>query len=100
MIMGGDKMCYGFHSHSFKGETTFNFGHDHGYSGNTTYNYDTPGHIHYASGITTYDNRHSHYYCFMTGPEIEVNGGHIHYYEAIAQLSNGHIHYIYGYTSL
>lgn len=58
-------------------------------------------HVHPFSGVTSYDEGHSHQYAGVTGPAIQVPGGrHVHYFEGFTTLNgiSPHTHHYRGNT--
>lgn len=93
-------MQQGMHSHGYRGMTTYSYGHKHDYFGATSLDPDTPGHIHYMWGKTSYNDGHIHYYAVPTGPSVKVKDGHTHHYCGATTLNDGHVHYYGGVTSI
>lgn len=91
-----------YHVHSYETRTSCADGHTHclsGITGNTI-----PGggsHVHYYSGVTTFNKGHVHYYAGVSGPAIYLpGGGHTHSYCGTTTFDNGHAHLLRGKTSL
>jgi len=68
--------------------------------GRTSLAPDSPGHIHYIEGITTFNDGHMHMYRTSTSVGFPAPaGGHYHVFSTIAQPAQGHIHFISDNTS-